>query len=102
MLKLTVKPGEYLLIGENIKVIFTGGSANNIRILVDAPKSYSIARSKALEKEAAKFEQDIKEKYYKDRKLSKEAVQKIKAILKEEKRKAEIGITDNNNNEKLT
>lgn len=50
MLKLTMKPGEYLLLGEEIKIIFAGGSANNVHILVDAPKSVNIARSTALEK----------------------------------------------------
>ena len=48
MLKLSVKPGEYVLIGEDIKVVFTGGSSNNLRILVDAPKAYNIVRSEAL------------------------------------------------------
>ena len=38
MLKLTLKPGEYIDIGDNIKVIFSGGSANNIHLLVDAPR----------------------------------------------------------------
>lgn len=38
MLKLTLKPGEYINIGENIKVIFFGGSANNIHLLIDAPR----------------------------------------------------------------
>ena len=47
MLKLTVKPGEYLLIGDDIKLVFAGGSANNLRILVDAPKSMNVARSAA-------------------------------------------------------
>ena len=50
MLKLTVKPGEYLLIGDDIKLVFAGGSANNLRILVDAPKSMNVARSAALVK----------------------------------------------------
>ena len=48
MLKLSVKLGEYVLIGEDIKVVFTGGSSNNLRILVDAPKAYNIVRSEAL------------------------------------------------------
>ena len=30
MLKLSLKPGEYIDIGENIRVVFSGGSANNI------------------------------------------------------------------------
>ena len=47
MLKLTLKPGEYIDIGENIRVVFSGGSANNIHLLVDAPKEVAIARSNA-------------------------------------------------------
>ena len=39
MLKLTLKAGEYLLIGDGIKVVYTGGSNNNGHLLVDAPKS---------------------------------------------------------------
>ena len=35
ILKLTLKPGEYIDIGDNIKVIFSGGSANNIRLLAN-------------------------------------------------------------------
>ena len=38
MLKLTLRPGEFIDIGENVRVIFSGGSANNIHLLVDAPK----------------------------------------------------------------
>lgn len=47
MLKLTLKPGEYIDIGENVRVIFSGGSANNIHLLIDAPKEVAIARSNA-------------------------------------------------------
>ena len=35
MLKLTLRPGEFIDIGENVRVIFSGGSANNIHLLVD-------------------------------------------------------------------
>ena len=47
---LTVKSGEYLLIGDEIKLIFTGGSRGSLHILVDAPKTVNVARSSALEK----------------------------------------------------
>ena len=50
MLKLSVRPGEYLIIGENVKVIFTGGTGNNLHVMIDAPKEVSILRSKAAEK----------------------------------------------------
>ena len=33
MLKLSLKPGEYITLGDNIKIIFSGGSANNIHLL---------------------------------------------------------------------
>ena len=42
MLKLTLKPGDYIDIGENIRVVFSGGSANNIHLLVDAPREMNI------------------------------------------------------------
>ena len=47
MLKLTLKPGEYIDIGDNIKVIFSGGSANNIHLLVDAPREVTIVTTSA-------------------------------------------------------
>ena len=81
MLKLTVKAGEYLLVGDNIKVVFTGGSANNMHVLVDAPKSMNIVRSTALEKYGMAAD-------HKDRELSPEAKEKIKAILMEERKRA--------------
>ena len=45
MLKLTLKPGQYIDIGNDIKVIFSGGSANNIHLLIEAPKELNIVRS---------------------------------------------------------
>ena len=58
MLKLTLKPGEYIDIGDNIKVIFSGGSANNIHLLVDAPREVNIVRSSV--KKALNFKVDKK------------------------------------------
>ncbi|MCI8798272.1 carbon storage regulator [Acetatifactor muris] len=49
MLRLTVSPEEYLLINDNIKIVFLGGSRNNMRIMVDAPREVNIVRSAALE-----------------------------------------------------
>ena len=88
MLKLTVKAGEYLLVGDNIKVVFTGGSANNMHVLVDAPKSMNIVRSTALEKYGMAADPGNAVKHHKDRELSQEAKEKIKAILVEERKKA--------------
>lgn len=50
MLKLSVRPGEYLIIGDGIKVIFTGGTGNNLHVMIDAPKEVPIVRSKAAER----------------------------------------------------
>ena len=88
MLKLTVKAGEYLLVGDDVKVVFTGGSSNNLHILVDAPKSMNIVRSTALEKYGMAAEPGNEVKHHKDKELSPEAKEKIRAILMEERRKA--------------
>lgn len=88
MLKLSVKPGEYVLIGEDIKVVFTGGSSNNLRILVDAPKAYNIVRSEALARYGMAAEPGNEVKHYRDREFSPEAKEKIKAILMAERKKA--------------
>ena len=70
MLKLTVKAGEYLLVGDNIKLVFTGGSASNLHILVDAPKSMNVVRSAALEKYGMAPGPGNEVKHHKDRELS--------------------------------
>ena len=48
MLKLTLRPGDFIDIGEEIKVVFTGGSQRNIHLLVGAPKEMNIVRSTAM------------------------------------------------------
>ena len=88
MLKLTVKAGEYLLIGNDIKVVYTGGSGENAHMLIDAPKSMNIARSSILEKYGMAAEPGNEVVHHKDRELSPEAKQKIKAILMAERKKA--------------
>lgn len=78
MLKLTLKPGEYINIGESIKVVFSGGSANNIHLLIDAPRQLSIERSSAgKEKKSSP--------YYKENGISPQAQREIKEILMREK-----------------
>ena len=47
ILKLTLKPGEYIDIGDNIKVIISGGSASYINLLVDAPREVNIVTTSA-------------------------------------------------------
>ena len=70
MLKLTLKPGDYIDIGENIRVVFSGGSANNIHLLVDAPRDVNIARNKTetvLQKEKATVLTTIRNRAFRNR-----------------------------------
>lgn len=87
MLKLTVKPGEYINIGDNIRVVFSGGSANNMHILVDAPREMNIVRNKVLERnrQAEKDAPKVRT-YYKEPGLSEEAQEQIKKIIVEDKK----------------
>ena len=85
MLKLTLRPGEFIDIGDNVRVIFSGGSANNIHLLVDAPREINIPRCSAANKK------DTTEpgagRYYKESGISDEAQKEIVNILMREKRK---------------
>ncbi len=63
MLKMTMSPQEYIQIGDDIKIIFTGGSKNNMHILIDAPRKYNVVRSKVLEQN---IREDEKKIYYLD------------------------------------
>lgn len=51
MLRLTVSTEEYLMIGDDIKLVFLGGTGKHLRIMVDAPKDKNILRSTVLEKD---------------------------------------------------
>lgn len=82
MLKLTLKPGEYIDIGDNIKVIFSGGSANNIHLLVDASREVNIVRSSVKKAAGEKVDE-----YKKEEGISQEAQKEIVDILMREKRK---------------
>lgn len=81
MLKLTLRPGDYINIGESIRVVFSGGSANNIHLLIDAPRELAIERSSSGKN---KTKQSA---YYGEKKISKEAQQEIVQILMREKAK---------------
>lgn len=97
MLKLTLHPGEFLQIGDEIRVIFSGGSANNIHLLVDAPRQINVARNSG-EQRKGKFY------YYKEKDISKEAKEKIRSILMEERREGR-GVSptsQDGNNARLT
>ena len=82
MLKISLKPGQYVNIGEDIRVVFVGGSGNNIRLLIDAPREVPIARNTAERNPERK-----KDSYYKENPISEEAQQEIKRILWNERTK---------------
>ena len=63
MLKMTMSTQEYIQIGENIRIVFTGGSKNNMHILIDAPREINIVRSKVLEQN---IREDKRKRYYRD------------------------------------
>lgn len=50
MLRMSVKNEEYIMIGDDVKIVFLGGSGGHTRIMIDAPKEINIVRSKAIEK----------------------------------------------------
>ena len=81
MLKLKLKPGEYIRIGEDIRVVYTGGSTGNCKIMVDAPREYEVVRS------AAEVDPEKARKYYPDKDISKEAHDEIVRILMKERDK---------------
>ncbi len=84
MLKLTLRPGEYIGIGDEIRVVFSGGSANNIHLLIDAPREMNIARSSAGGNRG-------KTPYYKETGISDEAKREITQIIRRERRENRAG-----------
>lgn len=50
MLRLTVNTEEYLMIGDDIRIAFLGGTKNHTRVMLDIPKEVNVVRGKVLEK----------------------------------------------------
>lgn len=82
MLKISLKQGQYVNIGENIRVVYVGGTGNHGRLLIDAPKEVRIARC-TVEKDPERK----KDTYYPEAAISKEAQDEIKRILWNERNK---------------
>ncbi len=65
MLRLTVSTEEYLMIGEDIKLVFLGGTGKHLRIMIDAPRDKNIVRSTVLERNITEPEERAKlPRYY--------------------------------------
>ena len=56
MLSLGVKPGEYVQIGEDIRVCVTQAKGRLLRLSIQAPKDMLILRSDLIEPEAQEHE----------------------------------------------
>lgn len=51
MLVVGRKPGEYIMIGENIKVKVIKGSSGDLRLAIDAPRDIPVVRGELYEKQ---------------------------------------------------
>ena len=85
MLKISLKQGQYVNIGDNIRVVYVGGTGNHGRLMIDAPKEVKIARGTVEQNPERR-----KDTYYPEPAISKEAQDEIKKILWNERMKAEI------------
>lgn len=66
MLRMSVAAEEYLMIGDDIKLVFLGGTGKHMRIMIDAPKEMNIVRSSVLEKNADPAKRAKLPKYYRE------------------------------------
>ncbi len=60
MLRMTVNTEEYIQIGDDIRIVFLGGSRNHTKVMLDIPKEVNVVRSRALEKRAETDEEKEK------------------------------------------
>lgn len=64
MLRMTVNTEEYIQIGDDIRIVFLGGSRNHTRVMLDVPKEINVVRSRALENHAKTPEDREKISHY--------------------------------------
>ena len=84
MLKLSLKQGQYVNIGDNIRVVYVSGSGNHARLMIDAPRDVNIARSTVETNPERK-----KDVYYAEPGISREAQKEIQRILWNERMKVD-------------
>ncbi len=82
MLKLSLKEGEYVNIGDDIRVVFVGGNGKHGRLLIDAPRELNISRSNN-----AVNPEKRKDTYYPEPEISEEAQKEIQRIIWNERQK---------------
>jgi len=61
MLNLTIRPGDYFTIGDEIRVVVLGGSKNNVKVMVDAPRQLEVVWGSVLERGAGTREERAKD-----------------------------------------
>ena len=82
MLRMSVKNGEYIMVGDDVRIIFLGGGGGQTRIMVDAPKEVNIARSRAIEKRIEDLEILAKmPKYYEEPEHPEKYKKKSKVVI---------------------
>ena len=82
MLRMSVKNGEFIMIGDDVKVIFLGGGGGQTRIMVDAPQEVNIVRSRAIEKRIEDPELLAKmPKYHKEPEQKEKYKKKSKVVI---------------------
>ncbi len=82
MLRMSVATEEYLMVGDNIKIIFLGNTKSHTRIMIDAPKDVSIVRSTVLEKDITDLEKKKKlPKYHREEEHPEKYKYKVNANL---------------------
>lgn len=88
MLRMTVNTEEYIQIGDDIRIIFLGGSKNHTRVMLDVPKEINVARSRALENHAKSAEERAKiDHYYAEPELA-EKYRKKKIVMSDGAKRA--------------
>ena len=86
MLRMSVKNEEYLMIGDDIKIVFLGGGGGQTRIMIDAPKEVNIVRSRAIEKRIQDEELKAKmPKYYAEEEHPEKYKKKSKVVIVQNK-----------------
>jgi len=82
MLRMSVAEEEYLMIGDNIKIVFLGSSGRHMRIMIDAPREVDIVRSSVIEKKIQDPALKAKlPKYYKEEEHPEKYKQKKNVIM---------------------
>ena len=76
MLNLTIRPGDYFTIGDEIRVVVLGGSKNNVKVMVDAPRQYDVVRGSVLEADTSE-ERDRLKTFYPEKSLSPNEIRRL-------------------------